>query len=145
VGVPLRWFMPPAASRCPRSKIALCEKTRTEHPARHTHKCRSLSDLPPEIGLLTQLNTLACHNNRLKYIPSEIGLCASLQVRLRPCNGACRVVAHGPRPRMCDGAKDHAILLAYVHRLTAVWQILTLNNNCLLDTPLELGHCTKLK
>jgi hypothetical protein len=46
---------------------------------------------------------------------------------------------------MCDGAKDHAILLAYVHRLTAVWQILTLNNNCLLDTPLELGHCTKLK
>ena len=47
-------------------------------------KKRSLSDLPPEIGLLTQLNTLACHNNRLKYIPSEIGFCKSLQARAPP-------------------------------------------------------------
>jgi Leucine-rich repeat (LRR) protein len=131
---------------CARARKSRSAKRRALSIPRDTHKnFRSLSDLPPEIGLLTQLNTLACHNNRLKYIPSEIGLCASLQVRLRPCNGACRVVAHGPRPRMCDGAKDHAILLACVHCVTALWQILTLNNNCLLDTPLELGHCTKLK
>ena len=137
-----KWVSRPAA---PLGKSRSAKRRTLSFP-RDTHKkCRSLSDLPPEIGLLTQLNTLACHNNRLKYIPSEIGLCASLQVRLRPCNGACRVVAHVSRPRMCDGAKDHAMFLACVHCVTVAWQILTLNNNCLLDTPLELGHCTKLK
>jgi len=86
VGFPCRvWPARARALRTPTKRMPAAQRgaLSTEE------KKRSLSDLPPEIGLLTQLNTLACHNNRLKYIPSEIGLCASLQVRAPPCVRAC--------------------------------------------------------
>ena len=79
-------FLSRVSCRC--CKVPPTHKKRANaHDQTHTYVhaatyniCNRLSDLPSEIGLLTQLNTLACHNNRLKYIPREIGFCASLQV-----------------------------------------------------------------
>jgi Leucine-rich repeat (LRR) protein len=107
-----------------------------------------LAEVPPEIGLLSELETLLLSRNRLTRLPAEIGNLKKLQ-RLYISNNALSVLPPElwrlPRLRILDLSNNQiGELPAGIGQLTSV-QNLSLEGNNLARLPEELGQLTRLR
>ncbi|MDH4394639.1 MAG: leucine-rich repeat domain-containing protein [Limnobacter sp.] len=146
------WAQRGDASECrmeARDRILLCLQNHVYGvPTTLSLANLELQDIPPQIGLLTQLKTLDLAGNLITTIPSSIGNLNGLENLVLKCN---RIKA---LPNSIGELKHLQQLDLQANQLTHLpdsiskleaLKVLMLTDNCLAELPLAIGELTQLE